>query len=165
MINPLYTLADILVALHLLVVFLYIFVNHKNKVLDYLFFLLLTVALSEGLKFFIDKPRPVLELEGGSFPSTHTAVAFNAAWFVLFACHTLSKHQNREGKWFLLLNKFESMTKKQFLSIIFAFAFVIGALRVLSGVHYIIDVIAGGLFGLLTAVVFKYYDVSARKLK
>lgn len=163
--NPLYTVADVFVVFQILVVFLFIFVNYKTKILDYLVSLLLTISVSEGLKFLIHKQRPVMDLEGGSFPSTHTSVVFNAVFFVLFACHTLARNINREGKWSLIVKAFESMTKKQFLSILFLLAIVIGALRVFSGAHYIIDVIAGGLFGLSTAVIFRYYDVSARKLK
>ncbi len=165
MYNPINYLADFFVLFHLGVIFLYIFINYKNKVLDYLFSLLLAVSISEGIKFFFDKPRPVLELEGGSFPSTHATIAFNAVFFVLLACHTLSTQQNREGKWFMLLRKFESMTKKQFLIIAFVLAFVIGILRIVTGAHYLEDVLAGVAVGLVASSVFRYYDVSARRLK
>lgn len=165
MYNPLNTLADFFVLFHLGIIFLYIFVNYKNKVLDYLFSLLLAVSMSEGIKFFFDRPRPVSELEGGSFPSTHATIAFNAVFFVLLACHILSKHQNREGKWFLLLNKFESMTKEQFLIVTFVLAFTIGILRIVTGAHYLEDVLAGVAVGLIASLLFRYYDVSARRLK
>src|SRR3990167_2581721 len=165
MYNLLNTFADLLVIIHLFGILVYIFVNYKSKVLDYFFSLLLAVAMSEGTKFFLDKPRPVLDLEGGSFPSTHAALAFNALFFVLLACHTLSKHQNREGRWFQILNYFGSMTKSKFLILISTTAILVGILRIVTGAHYIEDVLAGILVGLLAAGVFRYYDVSARRLK
>ena len=165
MYNPINTLADVLVAIHLGTIFVYIYVNYKSKILDYFFSLLLTVAISEGLKFVIHKPRPNLGLEGGSFPSTHTAIAFNAAFFILIACHRLSMNQNREGKWAFLFKIFESMTKKQFTIAIFVSAVTVGVLRIVTGAHYIEDVLAGATFGMIFSVLFRYYDVSARRLK
>ena len=163
--NPLNYLADFLVLAHLVGILLYIFLNYKSRILDYFFSLLLAVGMSEGLKFLLDKPRPVLDLEGGSFPSTHAALAFNALFFVLLACHTLSKHQNREGRWFQILNYFGNMTKSKFLILISTTAISVGILRIVTGAHYIEDVLAGILVGLLAAGVFRYYDVSARRLK
>lgn len=165
MYNSLNTFVDVLVLIHVVVVFIYIFVNYQSKILDYFFSLLLAVAISEGLKFFIDRPRPVLELEGGSFPSTHVAIAFNSVFFILLACHTLSKNQNREGRWMWLFVFVESMTKKQFMIIIFISVITIGMLRIATGAHYFIDVIAGGIVGLVASTLFRYYDVSARRLK
>ena len=163
--NPLNYLADFLVLAHLVGILLYIFLNYKSRILDYFFSLLLAVGMSEGLKFLLDKPRPVLDLEGGSFPSTHAALAFNALFFVLLACHTLSKHQNREGRWFQILNYFGNMTKSKFLILISTTAISVGILRIVTGAHYIEDVLAGILVGFLAAGVFRYYDVSARRLK
>ena len=163
--NPFNYLADFLVLAHLVGILLYIFLNYKSRILDYFFSLLLAVGMSEGLKFLLDKPRPVLDLEGGSFPSTHAALAFNALFFVLLACHTLSKHQNREGRWFQILNYFGNMTKSKFLILISTTAISVGILRIVTGAHYIEDVLAGILVGLFATGVFRYYDVSARRLK
>ena len=165
MYNALNTFVDILVVLYVFGILVYIYLNYKNKVLDFLFSLLLAVGFSEGIKFFVDKPRPILGVEGGSFPSTHTAIVFNAAFFVLIACHTLSKNQNREGKWFLVINWFGGMTKKYFIILIFLISFGVGALRVISKAHYIEDILFGIVIGLSMAIPFKYYDVSARRLK
>lgn len=165
MYNGLNLFADIIVIFYIIGVLIYIYLNYRNKILDFFFSLLLAVGASEGLKFFVDKPRPIGGLEGGSFPSTHTTLVFNAFCFLLVACHILSKPENREGKWIMAINWLGSMTKKHFLVIMFLISAGVGILRVVSRAHYIEDVLFGILLGLVMAIPFRYYDVSARRLK
>lgn len=90
-------------------------------------------AVTAGLKILVARPRPadvldgirVLAPAGGySFPSAHTTRSFAAA--------TVLGTRLRRGRWAL-----------------FAVATLIGLSRVVVGVHFPIDVIAGAGLGLL----------------
>ncbi len=65
-------------------------------------------------------------LTNGAFPSGHTAAAFSIAW-------TIWKHDKKVGVIYLLS------------------AFAVGISRVLANVHYPIDVVAGGILGVITS--------------
>jgi len=104
----------------------------------------LSVILARGLvveiiRFFYHRPRPGVVLsietlidtpEAFSFPSGHAAVFFALAMAVYYM-------NKRLGLWFL------------------ACAALISLARVLVGVHWPSDVIAGAIFGALSAVIAK----------
>ncbi len=153
-------LDKVLLYILILTTFLYLYKYRKEKILDYTVALIAALSVSELLKTFINKPRPVpkfpgLVFEGSSFPSTHTTLAFVTAVFI---CHTLTSwgRGTKNG-----LPKHRLMIE---LVVVF-FAVLVGYLRVFVGAHYLIDVIAGAILGSLISMPFRYYDVFVRKLK
>jgi undecaprenyl-diphosphatase len=85
----------------------------------------LTGGIVYCLKLLIARPRPpvaVLDVVTPAFPSGHTAAAFLTAV-------VLGKHFPREKRWFLGL------------------ASLVGFTRLFLGVHYLSDVLVGGLIG------------------
>ena len=110
--------------------------------------LLLTDQLSSNLlKGLIARPRPCHELSqfhllvdcgaGFSLPSSHAANVFGQA--ALFSYHV------RAARWYLIL-----------------FASLVALSRIFVGVHYPLDVLAGGMLGLFVggaaAVTFKRFE-------
>ena len=103
------------------------------------------VALSTALKYTVDRPRPYdrypelihpYSLESSpSFPSTHTALAFNLATSLSI----------RYPKWYVIA---PSML----------WATGVGLSRMTEGVHYPTDVIAGAIIGAGCAVVNVYVN-------
>ena len=102
-------------------------------------FLLLVVGgqflLANTIKFFVARARPTLDqltgFSGKSFPSGHATAA--AATYAAFA---------------LLLGSRRSLNTKAILAgTAVAFAIVIAATRVLLGVHWLTDVVAGLVLG------------------
>ncbi len=136
------------IVLFLAVIGLFIFLNYKKRVLDYALALSLAQLISEGLKYIANTPRPTpirpdIVFEGGSFPSTHTTMAFTAFFFLLISL---------------------KVSSKAIILISFTGALLIGYLRIISHAHYLTDVLAGIIIALLPALVFRYYDVSERRL-
>ena len=156
--------ADILIIFYLLDLALYIYVNYKNKLFDFIFCIISATSISEGLKFVFATSRPIPDLEGGGFPSTHSTVAFAAVFFFLLVCRTLSPSK-REGKYKNIFDIVGKVSKSLVVGVAFTMAMFIGYLRIVSGAHYFIDVFAGLILGLLVSMPFKYYDVSVRKMK
>ncbi|OGC51854.1 hypothetical protein A2982_03965 [candidate division WWE3 bacterium RIFCSPLOWO2_01_FULL_39_13] len=144
---------------------LIIFLKCKTRFLDYCFAVIVALGASELIKFFVDKPRPLpitssLAFEGGSFPSTHTAIAFTVAFFYLLVCHRLSAKSGRGGK----TKSGKSTTGEYFLLIvIFLASILVGVFRVVVKAHYPVDVLAGVVLGFLVALPFRYYDLITRR--
>lgn len=99
-------------------------------------------SLSQLVKWLHHTPRP-FEINGattftlwakpdGSFPSGHTALAFALATSVLL-------HRRRLGLIFI------------------AAALLVGTGRVLSNVHYPIDILVGAAIGVTTALLLHYF--------
>ncbi|MBO9522730.1 MAG: phosphatase PAP2 family protein [Nocardioidaceae bacterium] len=83
------------------------------------------------LKELVERPRPDLgDLGGWSFPSGHATVAGAAAGVVVVLVTMLVR---RRG------------LRRALVVLAIAFAVLVGADRVLLGVHYVSDVVAGGL--------------------
>lgn len=104
-------------------------------------FILVTV-----LRYMVDETRPFVKLSydplltcdktGRSFPSRHAFCMFMiAASWLAFA-----KHLN-----------WTSLPIDIFMCVLFVSAVLLALIRVLSGVHYLKDVIAGALFALILA--------------
>ena len=122
-------------------------VKRRALAYDFLVALLVTVAVTEVLKFAIGRPRPVdvyanvtvlkpalfPDFTDPSFPSGHTSRAFVFA--VLLGLH--------ERKWLLGL---------------LPYAVLVGLARVYEGAHYPSDVLGGAVVGLALGVVFWRMD-------
>jgi undecaprenyl-diphosphatase len=97
---------------------------------------IIAVALTKGSGAVYVDPRPFTEgvrslishEADNGFPSDHTVLSFTAAMLAFAASRRLGV-------------------------VLLALALVVGACRVLSGVHHPIDAIAGAAFGLIAAVV------------
>lgn len=115
--------------------------NGRNTALATLVGLLAVEVLSAGLKLAVARPRPPLGATsaqlGYSFPSTHTSRSFVAA-------KTLS---NQAGRLFQVL--------------LYLLATLIGLSRLILGVHYPSDVVAGGLLGYFVGWVLVRYLLPA----
>ena len=127
----------------LAVLVFYYFIK-KNK---WHFIKLLTIALSNlllmfGLKFFFNRPRPLIpllkEAPGLSFPSGHAFMSFIFFGLMIYLVYRHVKH-----KWLKWITVFT-------LALII---FMIGLSRVYLRVHYASDVIAGFCFGLISLLI------------
>lgn len=160
-------LDQVLIFVYVLVLFVIIYVKFRSRVLDFGLALFIGAAISEGIKYLVNKPRPEISpvlsdlnsvFEGSSFPSTHTTIAFTVYFFYLLVCLFPSKKKNR-GDSNIFLNKY-------FQSILFFVgALIIGGLRIVVGAHFPIDVFAGIILGFMIALPFRYYDVVSRRVK
>ncbi|MEE9115870.1 MAG: phosphatase PAP2 family protein [Thermoplasmata archaeon] len=113
----------------------------RNEAVDLFFLILLVLVVTTVLKFLFASPRPedirevpipvpgYFGLDVYSFPSNHTSRAFACALFLSF----------RFRKWTVPL---------------FVFAFFIGLAKIYVGAHYPVDVIAGGILGLVIGYAF-----------
>lgn len=141
--------------------------NLKGRVLDYIVAILLAEGISEGIKYVFHTQRPItalygLTFEGASFPSTHTAIAFTAAFFYYF---TYIKHKN--------LIELESVTNvglagynrlnSILIVIMFFVAFAICSLRIILGAHFFIDVLAGIILGFVVSFLISSIDIGLIK--
>ena len=133
-----------------------VYLKKRSRFLDFFLALGLAGLISEGLKYIVNRPRPLLGIErgfeGSGFPSTHTSIAFAAVFFWVLVCHSFSSKESR-GKGMALI------------CALVAGALFVGVLRILSGAHYPIDVFAGAIIGMLAVLPFRYYDVRARSVR
>lgn len=121
--------------------------GYREATFDFLLLLGITVVLTEGIKFLVDRPRPcagvfpnVRTLMGygcdeeldPSFPSGHASRAFALAAFVGL------RFRWRAG------------------SAAYAFAILVGLSRIYLGVHWPSDVLAGALLGVGLALAFEF---------
>lgn len=107
----------------------------------------LTYGVKELVKTLVPRERPYLysegypteELENGdycrSFPSGHTALAFASATFLTSMLY-LDKNSSKDNS-----------LRVPIVATSYAIATTVAVLRVLSGNHYITDVLAGALIG------------------
>lgn len=124
----------------LLVFSFYLFIR-KNK---WHFITMLTIAVSNfvlmvGLKFFFNRPRPLIpllkEIPGLSFPSGHAFMS------MIFYGLLIS----------IVYRDITSLWKKwTVICILLSFIFLVGFSRVYLRVHYLSDVLAGYCFGILS---------------
>lgn len=127
----------------LLVFSFYLFIR-KNR---WHFITMLTIAVSNfglmvGLKFFFNRPRPLIpllkEIPGLSFPSGH---AFMSMIFYGLLISIVYRDVNSLWKkWIVIF-------------ILLSFIFLVGFSRVYLRVHYLSDVLAGYCFGILSLTI------------
>lgn len=136
----------------------FLIINFKKKSYWYLFFLFLTVGLTDTvssaiMKPLIERPRPCHEESGidnvrllvrcgsgYSFTSSHATNHFGVAFFLIFTLGVRRKYV--------------------FLPLFF-WAFLVAYAQVYVGVHYPLDVICGAVLGtgiaLLTSELYGYF--------
>jgi undecaprenyl-diphosphatase len=112
--------------------------------------LLLTNVIVIILKFLVAEPRPFLTLpnvdllvqvDGQSFPSGHSASSFAAATLI-----GLKYRLESRGSLRMLIYP------------LFIFALLVGVSRIYIGVHYPYDVIVGALIGILCGLTVLKYE-------
>lgn len=129
----------------LIAAFLYIF-KGKSYAVYYLSLLLIIWLLVYGMKSLFMVPRPetgriLVDAVGYSFPSSHTALAFVTASFL----HPVSG----KSSYFFWI-----------------FAIMMGISRIVVGVHYPSDVVAGAITGIILGYAgLLLYPAFVRKVK
>lgn len=124
----------------LFVTFLFLARSHAS-ILNYTFAsLLLTIVISESIKYVHFKARPTKYLFGvthdSSFPSTHTAVSFALALTYAFSS----------------VNIFGIL-------LLLSLAVLVGLGRVLSGAHFTVDVLAGAVLAFFVSMIVTMYQI------
>jgi len=106
-----------------------------------------TVALSNlllmfGLKFFFDRPRPLIPLlkhvPGLSFPSGHAFMSLTFFGIIIYLIY-----KDVANKWVKWIS----------ITLLVVMIFLVGLSRVYLRVHYASDVIGGYCFGVLTLII------------
>lgn len=108
--------------------------------------LLVGVALSELMKFFVERPRPVDELyafDGSSYPSGHSMGAAALAVSLAFAVSTIHHHSG------VPVSRV-SVRWAWFAAALWVFAMMWS--RTALGVHWLSDTVAGAALGASVAV-------------
>ena len=99
-------------------------------------------CLMVGLKFFFNRPRPMIpllkEIPGLSFPSGHAFMAM-----ILYGLLISIIYRDMSNVW----------KKWMLIFILLGFIFLVGLSRVYLRVHYLSDVLAGYCFGLLSLII------------
>ncbi len=138
------------------------FIFFKDKKLSYLFFITFFVGLAVNiaLKFIIARPRPfdsydnILNLgneQGYSMPSSH---ALCAGIIAVFICITTFKSTKSK------------LTRSLSIVAMLLYYALIALSRMMLGVHYLTDVITGGIVGALLALLaFLLYNIFIRKME
>ena len=127
--------------------------------LVYLFVgLLLLNLLVVGVKEVVKRPRPTTILTDYSFPSAHTANAFFIAHYLVVGSFMFRKRKkNRNISSFILLIG------------LYLSAVLVGLSRLYYNVHYLSDVVAGGIIGYLISQIllnnFKKYAFCPKTAK
>jgi len=128
-------------AVIILILFFFFVSSKKFKYLLSLLDVFLVFTVVQVMKLLIPRVRPnwinlnktVFEVVGGSFPSLHAATAFSLA---------------------MILSRGEKKRKK---ALYYSLALIIAFSRVVLGVHYLLDIIAGALVGVLIALFFHFF--------
>ncbi len=132
--------ADFLIPACLLL-FFFLFFIYKNK---WYFFKAVIIGVSNvllmfGLKFFFNRPRPLIpllkEVPGLSFPSGHAYMSLTFFGLIIYVIYRDVK--NNWIKWPIII-------------ILVVVIFLVGLSRVYLRVHYASDVIAGFCFGIVS---------------
>ncbi len=122
----------------------YYFFIRKNK---WYFIKMLTIALSNlllmfGLKYFFNRPRPLIpllkEVPGLSFPSGHAFMSFTFFGMLIYIVY-----RDIKNKWLKWIS----------ISFLLAMALIVGLSRIYLRVHYASDVLAGFCFGVMSLVI------------
>ncbi|MBL7701986.1 MAG: phosphatase PAP2 family protein [Ferruginibacter sp.] len=126
----------------LLVVVFYFIEKNKWYVIKVITISLSTLLLMLGLKYFFNRPRPLIPLlkqvPGLSFPSGHAFMSFVFYGMLVYIVYIEVKSKWVKAFLFFLLT---------------VITFSIGLSRVYLRVHYASDVIAGFCFGLLSLII------------
>jgi len=132
-----------LIPAYLLLISYYFFIRKKK----WYSIKMLTVALSNllllfGLKFFFDRPRPLIPLlkhvPGLSFPSGHAFMSLTFFGIIIYVIY-----RDVANKWVKWISIF----------LLIVMIFLVGLSRVYLRVHYASDVIGGYCFGVLTLII------------
>lgn len=112
------------------------------------------------LKFLIERPRPYLYFDSpptleendylNSLPSGHTTIAFTAAAFTTFSLY----YYNPDSFWNIPISLMS-----------FGIATGTAIFRVLSGNHFLTDVVLGALIGTTCGIIFPYLHIDNRLKK
>ena len=102
--------------------------------------LLVVNLLVIGVKEIVKRPRPTTILTDYSFPSAHTANAFFIAHYLVAGLFIFEKQKKNPNfsNYFLLVG-------------LYVCAVLVGLSRLYYNVHYLSDVLAGGIIGYLAA--------------
>lgn len=141
----------------------YLFVQkNKRRFINILIIALSNFGLMVGMKFFFNRPRPLVpllhEIPGLSFPSGHAFMG--TIFYGLLISIVYHEVKVVWKKWL-------------FIFILLCFIICVGLSRVYLRVHYLSDVLAGFCFGTLSLIIFlwlikrmeKYNAVKLRVLK
>ena len=125
-----------------LIVFYYVRNKDKWMAIKMPVIALSNLLLMLGLKFFFNRPRPLIpllkEVPGLSFPSGHAFMSFIFYGFVIYLVYQDVK--NSRVKWSII-------------SILVIIVLIIGLSRVYLRVHYASDVIAGYCFAMMSLLI------------
>lgn len=114
-----------------------------HRIVFVIFSLVLVYVLKDLLKdfFAIDRPFGVVVESGFSFPSGHSALA--GAAFASVAYFSFGLNGRVAGRWVRIIAIF--------------IAIIVLLTRLLLGIHWLSDVIAGGLFGFAVVSLLTYF--------
>ena len=127
-----------------LLFFAWYYFRKKNK---WYFIKILTIAVSNllllfGLKFFFNRPRPLIpllkEVPGLSFPSGHALMGLTFFGLIIYIVYR--DVSNKWLKWIIII-------------LLVFIILLVGFSRVYLRVHYASDVIAGYCFGILSMMI------------
>ena len=126
----------------LLIVFYYLKYKDRWMAIKMPVIALSNLLLMAGLKFFFNRPRPLIPLlknvPGLSFPSGHAFMSFIFYGFVIYLVY----HDVKNGR-----------VKWSIISILVIIVLIIGLSRVYLRVHYASDVLAGYCFGMMSLLI------------
>lgn len=126
----------------LLIIIFYFIEKNKWYVIKVITISLSTLLLMLGLKYFFNRPRPLIPLlkqvPGLSFPSGHAFMSFVFYGMLMYIIYLEVKNKWLKGSLIVILT---------------IITFSIGLSRVYLRVHYASDVIAGFCFGLLSLII------------
>lgn len=132
--------AAILIALVMFFLFKW---SSKRNTGEFLMAISLSVVLVWFVKFFVNHPRPelgIITAYGPSFPSAHTALAVT---FFLFFLRFM-RHEK---------NVFRRITHQAFCVLV---PLMVGLSRIYLGVHWLSDVVAGIVVGVIALTLSRY---------
>ncbi len=143
------------ILLLVLTILIFVLLKKKEEKMYFLGQFLGVVAISQGLKFFFQRERPLLlyrlvEETGFSFPSGHSMVGSAFYGYLIY-----------------LLSKSKLPKRKRILfSVVLTILIVgIGFSRIYLGVHYASDVLAGVVLGICYTSLFVIYKEYKDKMK
>ncbi len=160
----LFQLDKVLIALLVLITGVFIYYKKRSRLLDYGLALILTSGISEMIKYFVNKPRPISDFifEGSGFPSSHSATAACVVFFYLLICHNPPESLLGIGK--AIRRNFLTVEGAKGILVI-ALGSMVAWLRIVLKAHDLTDVFAGITLGYIITLLFMFYDISGRRVK